>query len=29
MKQIAIVIIVWETLKWAIRKLFDNIINND
>jgi len=29
MKQIIIVIIVWETVKWAMRKLFDRIVNKD
>ena len=29
MKQIIIVIIIWETVKWAVRKVFDKIVNNE
>ena len=29
MKQIVIVIIIWETVKWLVRKLWDKIVNND
>ena len=29
MKQIIIVIIVWETLKWLMRKVWDKIANNE
>ena len=29
MKQIIIVIIIWETVKWLVRKVFDKIVNND
>ena len=29
MKQIIIVIIIWETVKWLVRKLFDNFVNNN
>ena len=29
MKEIIIVIIIWETVKWLVRKVFDKIVNND
>ena len=29
MKQIIIVIIVWELVKYIVKKVFDKIINND
>ena len=29
MKQIIIVIITWETIKWLVKKVFDKIVNND
>ena len=29
MKQIIIVIITWETIKWLVKKIFDKIVNND
>jgi hypothetical protein len=29
MKQIIIIIIVWETVKWLVRKLWDKIVNDD
>ena len=29
MKQIIIVIIVWELVKYIVKKVFDNIVNND
>ena len=27
MEQIIIIIIVWEIIKWAVRKVFDKIVN--
>jgi len=29
MYKIIVILIAYESVKWAIRKLFDNIVNND
>jgi len=29
MIQVAVVIIVWETTKWLVRKIFDKVVNDD
>jgi len=29
MKEILITIIVWEIVRWGVRKVFNKIVNND
>ena len=29
MKQVLILIIIWETVKWIIKKLWNKIVNNE